>query len=57
MTRKLRKGLAELALTVAVAGIGYVLDQPEAFGLGATTLFVLAQLRRALRDYMTEEPL
>lgn len=56
MPRKLRKGLIELGLTAAIAAIGFALDSPEAFGLGASSLFVLAQVRRAMRDRMQGEP-
>lgn len=57
MSRKFRKGAVELLIVALTAGIGYVLDQPETFGLGAISVWGLQQVRRVLRDWQMGEPL
>lgn len=56
LPRKVRKGLIEIGLTAIIAVIGLASDNAESIGIGAGGVFVLAQVRRAVRDMMNGQP-
>lgn len=48
--RLVRKGAVELVPLVLVLVVGYFADNAEAYGISGGGLWVLLQVRRALRD-------